>query len=62
MTIADVQAQAQRTMQGVILPGNSTVAFREQPVPTPGHGQVLVRRHNEQRSSRPGVRLQPAPG
>jgi threonine dehydrogenase-like Zn-dependent dehydrogenase len=34
---------AERTMRGVVLPGNSTVAFREQPVPTPGHGQVLVR-------------------
>jgi threonine dehydrogenase-like Zn-dependent dehydrogenase len=31
------------TMQGVILPGNSTVEFREFPVPEPGHGQVLVR-------------------
>ena len=30
-------------MTGVVLPGNSTVEFREQPVPTPGHGQVLVR-------------------
>lgn len=30
------------TMQGVVLPGNSTVAYREVPVPTPGHGQVLV--------------------
>ena len=30
-------------MPSVILPGNSTVEFREQPVPTPGHGQVLVR-------------------
>lgn len=30
------------TMRGVVLPGDSTVAFREQPVPTPGHGQVLV--------------------
>ena len=29
-------------MRGVVLPGNSTVAFREQPIPTPGHGQVLV--------------------
>jgi threonine dehydrogenase-like Zn-dependent dehydrogenase len=29
-------------MKGVTLPGNSTVAFREQPVPVPGHGQVLV--------------------
>ncbi len=33
---------AERTMQGVILPGNSTVEFREQAIPTPGHGQVLV--------------------
>ena len=32
----------ERTMKGVVLPGNSTVEFREQPVPTPGHGQVLV--------------------
>ena len=30
-------------MRGVVLPGNSTVEFREQPVPTPGNGQVLVR-------------------
>jgi len=33
---------ASRTMTGVTLPGNSTVAFREQPVPKPGYGQVLV--------------------
>ena len=32
----------ERTMKGVVLPGNSTVTFREQPIPTPGHGQVLV--------------------
>jgi len=31
------------TMTGVILPGNSTVEFREYPIPVPGHGQVLVR-------------------
>jgi len=31
------------TMQGVILPGNSTIEFREFPVPEPGHGQVLVK-------------------
>lgn len=30
------------TMTGAVLPGNSTVEFREFPVPTPGHGQVLV--------------------
>ncbi|MBV9489030.1 MAG: zinc-binding dehydrogenase [Verrucomicrobia bacterium] len=29
-------------MTGAILPGNSTIEFREVPVPTPGHGQVLV--------------------
>jgi threonine dehydrogenase-like Zn-dependent dehydrogenase len=34
---------AKQTMTGVVLPGNSTVAFREQPIPTPGYGQVLVR-------------------
>lgn len=30
------------TMTGVVLPGNSTVEFRDFPVPVPGHGQVLV--------------------
>jgi threonine dehydrogenase-like Zn-dependent dehydrogenase len=30
------------TMTGVILPGNSTVEFREFPVPEPGPGQVLI--------------------
>lgn len=30
-------------MTGVVLPGNSTVEFREFPVPKPGPGQVLVR-------------------
>ena len=29
-------------MTGVVLPGNSTVEFREQPIPVPGYGQVLV--------------------
>src|SRR3954453_18738098 len=33
----------ERTMSGVVLPGNSTVAFRDVAIPTPGHGQVLVR-------------------
>jgi len=33
----------QRTMTGVILPGNRTVQFRELPVPEPGAGQVLVK-------------------
>jgi len=31
------------TMQGVYLPGNSTVEIKEAPVPEPGPGQVLVR-------------------
>ncbi len=30
------------TMPGVVLPGNSTVVFKEYPVPEPGFGQVLV--------------------
>jgi threonine dehydrogenase-like Zn-dependent dehydrogenase len=29
-------------MKGAVLPGNRTVEFRDFPVPTPGHGQVLV--------------------
>jgi threonine dehydrogenase-like Zn-dependent dehydrogenase len=32
-----------KTMTGAILPGNSTVEFREFPVPTPGPGQVLLK-------------------
>ena len=32
-----------RTMKGALLPGNSTVAMREFPVPEPGHGEVLIR-------------------
>jgi threonine dehydrogenase-like Zn-dependent dehydrogenase len=31
------------SMKGVYLPGNSTVEFREVPIPKPGHGQVLVK-------------------
>ena len=31
------------SMTGAVLPGNSTVAFKEYRVPQPGHGQVLVR-------------------
>jgi threonine dehydrogenase-like Zn-dependent dehydrogenase len=34
---------ANGTMTGVYLPGNSTVEFREVPVPEPGYGQVLLR-------------------
>ena len=33
----------QTTMTGVVLPGNSTVEFREFPMPEPGYGQVLVK-------------------
>lgn len=36
------QAARTQTMRGVVLPGNSTVAFRDQPIPTPGFRQVLV--------------------
>jgi threonine dehydrogenase-like Zn-dependent dehydrogenase len=35
-------ASIPKTMTGAFLPGNSTVEFREVPVPTPGHGEVLV--------------------
>jgi len=31
------------TMNGAILPGNSTVELKEFPVPSPGHGEVLVK-------------------
>ena len=30
-------------MKGVYLPGNSTVEFKDVPIPKPGHGQVLVK-------------------
>ncbi|HEY0790708.1 MAG TPA: zinc-binding dehydrogenase [Chthoniobacterales bacterium] len=30
------------TMKGAILPGNRTVEFRDFPVPSPGHGQILL--------------------
>ena len=30
------------TMKGAILPGNSTVAMQDFPIPEPGHGQVLI--------------------
>lgn len=32
-----------RTMPGAILPGNSTVELKDFELPTPGHGQVLVK-------------------
>lgn len=31
------------TMQGAVLPGDSTVKLREYPTPEPGHGEVLLR-------------------
>jgi len=31
------------TMKGAVLPGDSTVKFKEYAIPKPGHGQVLVR-------------------
>lgn len=33
----------QTTMQGAVLPGNSTVELRDFEIPEPGHGQVLVK-------------------
>ena len=32
-----------KTMQGAILPGNSTVELRTFDIPKPGYGQVLVK-------------------
>ena len=32
-----------KTMKGALLPGDSTVAFKDFPIPTPGHGQVVVK-------------------
>ncbi len=31
------------TMKGAILPGNSTAELQEFPIPTPGHGEVLIK-------------------
>src|SRR5271157_2840128 len=42
MSIANTTTTA-ASMPGVVLPGNSTVEFKEYPIPEPGHGQVLVR-------------------
>ena len=36
-------AEIAKTMRGVVLPGDSTVEFKEYPVPEPGHGQVLLK-------------------
>ena len=32
-----------KIMKGTILPGNSTVELKDFKIPTPGHGQVLVK-------------------
>lgn len=37
------QTMDQKTMKGAFLPGNSTVVFKDIEIPTPGHGQVLVK-------------------
>lgn len=39
----DLALPAARTMRAAYLPGDSTVAIREVPIPEPGHGQVLIR-------------------
>ena len=33
----------QKTMKGVVLPGNSTVEIKEYPMPVPAHGEVLIK-------------------
>jgi threonine dehydrogenase-like Zn-dependent dehydrogenase len=33
----------QKTMQGALLPGNSSVQMKDFPVPEPGHGEVLIK-------------------
>lgn len=33
----------QRTMTGLVLPGDSTAVFTEVPIPEPGHGQALIK-------------------
>ncbi len=37
------RGQTMNKMQGAYLPGNSTVIFKEVDIPTPGHGQVLIK-------------------
>jgi len=32
-----------KKMKGAVLPGNSTVEFKEYDIPTPGHGEVLIK-------------------
>lgn len=33
----------EKIMKGAVLPGNSTVEIKEFPIPSPGHGEVLIR-------------------
>ena len=58
-------------MQGVLLPGQRRVEFKEFDVPEPGHGQVLVKmkassicgqRHSRHLSRAPGPRPGRLPG
>ena len=42
-TEAEQERKMKGKMTGAVLPGNSTVELREFDIPTPGHGQVLVR-------------------
>lgn len=42
MSQATASIPSAGTMTGVVLPGNSTVAFRDVPIPEPGYRQVLV--------------------
>ncbi|CAF0926769.1 unnamed protein product [Rotaria sordida] len=43
ITSKETEERNTKMMRGVILPGNSTVEFRELPIPQPGKGQVLVK-------------------
>jgi D-arabinose 1-dehydrogenase-like Zn-dependent alcohol dehydrogenase len=42
-TSEETEERNTKMMRGVILPGNSTVEFREFSIPQPGKGQVLVK-------------------
>jgi threonine dehydrogenase-like Zn-dependent dehydrogenase len=30
------------SMKGAVLPGNSTIEYKDFPIPEPGHGEVLI--------------------
>jgi threonine dehydrogenase-like Zn-dependent dehydrogenase len=38
-----LESSMEKTMKGVVLPGNSTVEFRDYDIPVPGHGEVLIK-------------------